>query len=949
MLWTRLSRQGRQNMVSPEVVAKALATIGSSPANREYFFANLSSADWLEPLRAAGRFKAPVKALRDGRGISFVPWPESGYLVRMAAEKPELVREIILESEETDNERVHQDFVEAAVRMPASAAAAVAEFEARWIRKQPYLYLLYPEKVGDLISHLARNGQIEIALNLTRELLVIVPPSESSDDNKVFTLRDRAEGKFRHWEYEQVVSASIPDLVRAAPEQTLRLISDLLEAAIRIRSHQQEDQTEDYSWVWMPDVESKRFDEFTETLVAATRDAALMMSTSAEMTRLATDHLWSRKWRIFRRLAAYVLRKSFTAPIEKIEELLSQPIEYEEFPGKSPEFDKLLSDRFADQSEAAKAKVLGFIETGPDLSNFKKRKEAEGKPATEDEVNEAADYWRLKWLHKIRTSLNASWAERYSALVGRLGTPQDEESSGAIHSWVGPTSPKSSEELRQMSGDEITTFLKTWHPTGEWNAPSAEGLGRSLSAMLTAEPQKLAANAALLRGLDPTFVRSAIDGFAAALKNGQSFDYSQIIELCEWVLTQGNEEKPLLHSMEQDPDWNWTRKSIGWFLNEALNAKGHAAIHLSQRERIWALLEALADDPISTEQERPYGRGLFTGATSLNVTRGVALDAMVKYAHWLHRQGAITSEERKLESIPELKRAFDRHISDDKSVAAREVFGREFPTLFWLDKEWATSVSVNIFGELERELGDIAFTNYLLFCPAYHHLFPVLLPYYQRAIELVGQQSQKEADEVDRHLVQHLMSLYWQAQIAIDTKDYLIREFFAKAPPKLRAVAIEFIGRSLHGAEPVKPEVLKRLTELWEWRWAELKQHRCDGEPIPFGIWFASGEFDLDWSFNNLISVLRLCHKAELDFWVVEQLAKVSQNRPAAAVEALGMMIEGDREGWAMHGWQDHPRTVLTTALNSTDQRAQQEAQRVIHLLGSRGWYGYRDLLRSGH
>lgn len=938
-------------MVSPEVVAKALATIGSSPANREYFFANLRSAEWLEPLRAAGRFKAPVQALRDGRGISFVPWPESGYLARMAAEKPELVRDIILESRETDNERVHQDFVEAAIRMTPSAAAAVAKFEAAWIRKQPHLYLLYPEKVGELISYLARNGEIETALNLSRVLLMIVPPPELLDEepDNTLSLRHRPVGKCPQWEYQQVLSTNVQDLVNAAPEQALRLLSDLLETAIRIRSQRQEDQTEDYSWIWMPDVESKRFDELTEALVSATRDAAVMMSTSAEMTELATDHLWSRKWRMFRRLAAHILRKSLTAPIGKIEELLSQPIEYEDFPGRSPEFDKLLTDRFADLGETAKAKILGFIENGPDLSNFKKRKEAEGKPATDDEVNEAADYWRLKWLHKIRTSLDASWAERYSTIVGRLGAPQDEESFGAIHgSWVGPTSPKSPEELRQMSGDEVITFLKTWHSTGEWNAPSAEGLGRSLSAMLTAEPQKLAASAALLCGLEPTYVRSAIDGFAAALKNGQSFDYSQIIDLCEWVLAQGNEEKPLLHSMEKDPDWNWTRKSIGWFLNEALKPEEKSTIPLSQRKRVWALLESLAEDPVSIEQERPYGRGVFTGATSLNVTRGVALDGMLKYAHWLNKQGAITSEERKLDSIPELKRAFDQHIGNDKSVAAREVFGREFPTLFWLDKEWATSVSASIFGELERELGDIAFTNYLLFRPAYHHLLPVLIPYYQRAIELVGQQSRKDVDEVDRHLVQHLMSLYWQAQIAIDTKDHLIKEFFAKAPAELRSYAIEFIGRSLHRAEPEKPEVLKRLTELWEWRWEDLKQHRCDGEPIAFGTWFASSQFDLDWSFNNLISALRLCHKAELDFWVVEQLAKVSQDRPAAAVEALGMMIEGDREGWAMHGWHDHPRTVLATALNSADRRAQEEAHRVIHLLGSRGWYGYRDLLRSG-
>lgn len=941
--------QERQTVVSPEVVAKALATIGSSPANREYFFANLRSPDWLEPLRAAGRFKSPVHALRDSRGISFVQWPESGYLVRMAVEKPDLVRDIILESDETDNERVHQDFVEAAIRMTPTAAAAIAKFEAAWIRKQSWLYTLYPEKVGELISHLAKNGQVDVALSLSRELLTIVPPPESSpeEEDDLFSHRREPRGKCRQWEYQQVLSVHMPDLVKAEPERSLRLLADLLEAALRTRSQGQQDQTEDYSWIWRPDLESKRFDDFSEALVSAIRDAALSMSTTSEETGRAADLLWSRKWRMFRRLAAHALHKSPTAAIEKIEEVLMQPVEYEDFPGHSPEFDKLLGDRFADLSDTGKARVLAFIERGPDLSGFKKRKESEGKPATEEEVAEVADYWRLKWLHILRRNLDLSWSEKYAALVTRFGEPRTEDSSGGVHSWVGPTSPKSSDELRQMSGDELISFLKTWHSTGEWNAPSAEGLGRSLSAMLATEPQKLAASAALLRGLEPTYVRSAIDGFTAAVKNGQSFDHSSVIGLCEWAIAQGNEVKPMKHTMDNDPDWNWTRKSIGWFLNEALKTERTDAIPLSQRERVWALLESIAEDPVPAEQERPYGRGMFVGSTSLNVTRGVAFDGILQYARWLNAQGAIASEERKLDSIPELKRVFDQHIANDKSVATREVLGRGFPTLFWLDKEWAKSIVAAIFGENERALGEIAFCNYLLFCPPYHDLMPVLLEYYRHAIEVIGAGYRKEVDEVDRHLVQHLMLLYWHGKTAIDSGDSLIKDFFGMAPAKLRAEAIEFIGRNLHGAEAVKAEILKRLTALWEWRWAELKQHRCDGEPIPFGIWFASGQFDLNWSFDNLLSVLRLCHKAELDFWVVERLAAVSQDRPAAAVEALGMMIEGDQEGWAVHGWHDHPRTVLANALGSTDRRAQDEARRVIHLMGSRGWYGYRDLLHG--
>jgi hypothetical protein len=933
------------------LVEKALATLGASPANREYFFAKLRSPEWLGPLRAADRFRTPVHALREKGGITFVPWPESAYLARVAIQAPDLVRDIILETKPTDNERVHQDFVEAATRMTPSTAADVAKFETAWIREQPFLYTLYPEKVGELISYLAKHGQQDAALSLARELLALVTPAsqdeEEEEGERSFKMPSEPRGKCRQWEYQRVLSMHIPDLVQAAPEQTLRLLSDLLGVALRIRSKGQHDQSEDYSWIWRPEIASKNFDNFAEALVSATRDAAVSLSTSAEMTTKAVDLLWSRKWRVFRRLSAHTLRVSQTAPIYKIEEMLVDPLEYQDFPGHSPEFDKLLTERFVGLTEQGKSSVFAFIERGPDLSTFKQRRELEGKPATEDEVAKVVDHWQLRWLHLVRDDLPTGWREKLTALATKYGEPSPDSVSGRIHSWVGPTCPKSTEELERMSADEVVAFLRNWKSTGEWNAPSAEGIGRALAAMLATEPQKLAANAALLRGLDPTYVRSAIDGFAAAAKNGKPFDWSPVIVLCEWVVQQGNETKePKDNILDVDPDWNWTRKSIGWFLIEALKVEGEGSLPISLRGTVWDILEALSEDPPPVE-EAAYGRGMFAGSISLNVTRGVALDGMLQYARWLHRQGVVAREHPTLDPIPELKRVLDLHIASDNSVAASEVLGRNFPTLFWLDKRWAISAASAIFGDKGGSRGEVAWANYLLFCPGYDELLPLLADYYRKAISRIGAGFRKDIDEIDRHLAQHIVFFYWRGKIGIDTDDALIADFFRTAPPDLRAHAIETIGRSLYGAVSLEPEVLNRLRTLWEWRLAELKQHRSDGEAIPFGIWFASGQFDLDWSFENLLSVLTLSHKIELDFWVAERLASVANQRPAAAVKALGMMIEGDREGWSIHGWGDNPRTVLTTALGSTDPLAHDEAQRVIHLLGSRGWYGYRDLLRA--
>jgi hypothetical protein len=55
------------------------------------------------------------------------------------------------------------------------------------------------------------------------------------------------------------------------------------------------------------------------------------------------------------------------------------------------------------------------------------------------------------------------------------------------------------------------------------------------------------------------------------------------------------------------------------------------------------------------------------------------------------------------------------------------------------------------------------------------------------------------------------------------------------------------------------------------------------------------------------------------------------------------MIAEGDREGWNLYASLDNVRTVLEVA--AQDASATDEAKRVIHYLGSRGFLEFRDLL----
>jgi hypothetical protein len=171
-----------------------------------------------------------------------------------------------------------------------------------------------------------------------------------------------------------------------------------------------------------------------------------------------------------------------------------------------------------------------------------------------------------------------------------------------------------------------------------------------------------------------------------------------------------------------------------------------------------------------------------------------------------------------------------------------------------------------------------------------------------------------------------------------------------KAPDKLRGYAIEFVGRSLRNdTGVVAPEIVERLREFWASR---LNAARAAGaatsfveELSRFGWWFASRKFDDEWAMAQLAEALRIAKKAEPDHLVVERLAELSPSMPRSAVECLAMMVAGDKEGWGVLGWRESARKILATSLKSADQNARTAARDLIHRLGSRGYFEFRDLL----
>ncbi len=941
-----------------------------------YFFDRLPSPAWLEPLQTEGFFRHPPELDRDyEKGtIGFPFWPESRCLARMAARAPKMVLEIIVQIPDTDNVRVHEDLADAALAMPAEMAAEWAKKEAKWVEKQESLFFLLPEKLGVLVGHLARGGQVKAALDLARSLLAVLPDSRAADrtrEKEVYRLQPEPRARFDTWDYEEILHKNIPDLVTAAGEDTLALLCDLLDSAIRLsRSHEENEGPEDYSYSWRPAIEDHEQNHpygLRDFLIEAVWDVAEQIAgTEPSRVPALVEKLEQRPWCIFHRIALHLLRVCPDAASSLIVERLTDRARFDK-PSLWHEYVLLLQDHFPHLSPDNQKKILDWIATGPDIEGFKVGQEEEtDKRLMDEEAEQYAKYWRLRHLAPLRDVLPPEWGQHYNEWVAELGEPEHPDffSYSPGVSW-GPTSPKGAEDLRSMSFQDIVAFLQTWRqPSGDPTEPSPEGLGRELATVVASEPERFAGHAGRFQELDPTYVRWFLSGLRDAVKEKRAFPWRPVLELCQWVMKQPREIPGRRGEYtDLDPGWVWTRGAIADLLYTGFGVEDDLAdIPFDLRDLAWEVLKPITDDPDPTPDFG--GQNMDLATQSIKTTRGKAMHAVMRYALWVRRhiENEPNGKERMargFDEMPEVREVLDTHLDpgQDRALAIRAVYGQWFPSLVLLDREWAAAHVSKIFPSDEslRDLRAAAWETYLFFRAPYDSVFEVLREEYSRAVERIGTgdtQRRHMADPEER-LAEHLMVLYWRGKLSLDEPDSLLARFYAKASDKLCGHAFSVRGRRLYHAQEntVPPEILDRLRILWEQRLDAARSATPLSHAVElaaFGWWFTSRKFDDVWAMAQLTEVLRLIGKVDADRRVVERLAALAVDMPQQVVECLHLMVEGDKEGWAIYGWREHARTILATAIQSYNAEACEAATTLVHRLGARGYLEFRDLLGGG-
>jgi hypothetical protein len=543
-------------------VEKAIALLGH-PEQARYFFDRLENPEWIEPLRQRGWLQTPPAGQPDPeRGtVLFPAWPQARYLARMAPKKPDLVRDVIRDLADTPNPWVHEALVEGLLQMPSSVAATLIGHVNKWITGAERF--LWERQAAQLIVHLATEGQVRAALRLARTLLAILPDPRAlaaPQADQRFELPPEPRTRLGEWDYGEVVRTLQPRLTEHAGMAALELFGDLLSTAVRLsRRDKAQVAGEDHSWIWRPaieEAEEHHRQDLKNVLVDAVREAAKSLAQSrVEDVPRIVERLEARRWHVFRRLGLYLLARFAEHAPDLVTRRLTDRELFEESWARH-EYALLAEAAFGRLAEGAQNTVLGWIEQGPDVEAFRRNQhEFWGRSVTEDDITRYREMWQRDRLAQIREVAPDPWRRRFEALVAAHGEPVFDDAAMRSASYVGPTSPKKTDELRALNSDDLVEFLRNWRaPERDDFGPSPEGLGRALTEIVRDDAPRLSAAASRFRGLDATYVRAIIRGLEEATRQGKAFEWEEVVALCRWVLEQRDPApRPERGSRDRDP------------------------------------------------------------------------------------------------------------------------------------------------------------------------------------------------------------------------------------------------------------------------------------------------------------------------------------------------------------------------------------------------------------
>ena len=564
-------------------------------------------------------------------------------------------------------------------------------------------------------------------------------------------------------------------------------------------------------------------------------------------------------------------------------------------------------------------------------------------------IGEKEESSQLRYLSAIKDDIPPKWKKIWNKLVAKYGEPEHPDFHFYTESFVGSTSPLTSDEMKKMSSKEIIDYLKNWNPPKGIFKPSREGLGRVLREVVSERPSEFVKVCEDFKDLPTVYIYYLLDGFREAVKKEYKIEWKPIIQFCKDVLLSLPEES---YTIEEDGYYNLksVKGAIADLLEEGLKSKNLSPPY-ELKDTIWKIIVTLLqDDEPSLEYEEKYGGDNMDPVTlSLNTVRGKAMHTLIQYALWCAR--CLNLSESKDKMVPEVKKKLEEMLNPDiePTLTVRAVYGLYLPALIYLNRNWTKNNLQKIFprGGKYRELWRSAWEIYILHSKFYDDVYQILRSEYENAINKL--QSPKISVKAKHRLSEHIVIAYLRGLEDLE-EESLIKQFFEKAEPKVRGHAIWFCGQVLRESanKKLSEKIIERLKDLYEWRLEVAKGNDAIEELKWFGLWFINNQNQINksWMISRLNETLEVTNGViEFASEIVERLEDYLGEYCLEVLKILNLLVKADNQDWFLISSKETIKKLLihTTETCSVEE-IKDSINETISNLVRKGYHEFSNL-----
>ena len=722
----------------------------------------------------------------------------------------------------------------------------------------------------------------------------------------------------------------------------------------------------DFSDTWYPRLQhgpDKSYDNPDKTLVYGLTFACEKVFEKSQEAIADLDKLLRKQeWKIFERLRQHLYAQYPNEEIKPwIRKLILERKDYDQSQ-HSYEFQQMIRaacDHFKEEilMREERTRIFDAILSGPSKEDFQ---EWLGDKFTEERFQKRQHYFHRRQFAPFASVLFGEYKAYFQKLEGEADDPVSDEDyppSEVKSGWGSNRSPRSSEDLENLTDEDLLAYINTWEKEDEFSESDPfvkVNIEALANAFQTFFRESIIPDANRLRfWIDnrklierPIYVRMMINAMQAHVK-GRDFDQlDQWLTFGEWILTHPNWESEgdyrANEESRENPDGSSTRRAASDFIRTCLEKD--VDVPIVARGQLAKILETLCTqlDSRLDRNLNPIDPLIDPLTEGINSTRGRALEDLIKFGFWLRRYDSACE-------VPELTAILEKRFAEERvfprlTLPEYAILGRNYPWIVNLNKTWAIKHKADFFPQNTLPEWVAAFESLVGYSEPSTTTFKILQEDFNFALQHLSDFKNRNrfGEAPIDTLGEHLFDYYLGDMYPLRGDESLLERYYQQTnnDQKHWGNLFNYIGNRLRSSGKGLDQNLKeRIINFFEWRFEQKK-------PIElrrFTFWLEAECLDVEWRLSAYSKVLDVCEVEDWGFHL-KTLCEMVPIHTAKVVECFFKLTDqGKKDNFYIQ--IEEAKAILKAGRESGDEDVRHMAKRSLDNLLKSGAFVLPDLV----